>query len=102
MSEFVGGDYVTVKAACELRPGTAPFFIPMLVVLLEHDEDLKGAPLSEAEVLARRDSASCIQMRVEDYIAMHDRRGPDLDPNNLWADWLHFKQTGELTYIPII
>jgi hypothetical protein len=100
MSEFAGGDYLTVKAACDLRPGTVPFFMPMLVVLLEVDEEAKGAPLSEEEVLGRRDSAACIQMRVEDYLAMQSSRGPDLDPGDVWVDWLGFKQTGELTYAP--
>jgi hypothetical protein len=64
-----------------------PVFVPALVVLLAHLEREKGAPLTEQEVIEIRDKGACIMMRLEHARALADKRGYDLDPQNVWAEW---------------
>lgn len=62
--------------------------IPPLLSLLEHQEMLKGAPLSEEEVLAIRDGAVCMVLRRSRAQHLADRRGfADIDPERPWQGW---------------
>jgi hypothetical protein len=62
--------------------------IPAFVVLLSHLERQKGAPLTEAEVLAARDNAGAIALPLSQAKALADKRGyDDLDPARIWEDW---------------
>jgi uncharacterized protein YegJ (DUF2314 family) len=75
-------------AGAEEDRALVPVFLPALVVLLVHAEDVKGEPLSKNEVLAIRDDGSCIMMDEEDARAMDESRGyRDIDPENCWYDW---------------
>lgn len=64
-----------------------PLFVPALSILLENAEDEKNSPLNETEVLDIRDSASVIMMSRDDFNAMAQSRGEDIDPENCWYDW---------------
>jgi len=65
-----------------------PLFIPALGVLLINQEDQKGSPLSEEEVLAIRDAAAVVMVTKEHLEAMAESRGyTDIDPENCWYDW---------------
>ncbi len=72
--------------------------IPPLVLILEDLERKKGSPLTEAEVLEMRDKAPAIQMEEAHFLEFSKGRGPDLDPDHVWEQWLRYKATGELTY----
>ena len=62
--------------------------IPALVTILLRKEREKGAPLSEEEVLAIRDSAACIALPISEKAALEESRGyRDLDTENVWQDW---------------
>lgn len=69
------------------EPQVVPVFIPPLVSLLAHAEAQKGSPLTEAEVLQIRDQSVCMMMAVDRARELEERRGPDLDPQNYWAEW---------------
>lgn len=63
-------------------------FVPPLVAVLQHEETAKGEPLTEEEVIAIRDNAVCITMKYTQAQAVESKRGyPDLDPDNVWAEW---------------
>lgn len=65
-----------------------PVFIPALIVLLVHSEDKKGSPLTQEEVLAIRDNATCIMMQLDDSRKMDEQRGyADIDPEDCWYEW---------------
>ena len=65
-----------------------PVFIPALVVLLHNLEREKGSPLTEQEVFDIRDKGVCMMMRVEDAIALDEKRGyNDIDPERVWEQW---------------
>jgi hypothetical protein len=67
-------------------------FIPALAPLLARAEQLKGAPLTEAEVLRIRDAANCIRMAPEHARNIEEQRGyADLDPDNAWLEWQHLR-----------
>jgi hypothetical protein len=62
--------------------------VPALVVTLKHAEDRKGSPLTESEVLALRDSASCIALPRAEAASFIEARGySDIDPRKCWEDW---------------
>jgi hypothetical protein len=66
--------------------------IPALGVLLLHLEKQKGSPLSEAEVLQARDKAVCVALPLSKRRAVDEQRGyQDIDPENVWEEWLAFK-----------
>jgi hypothetical protein len=68
--------------------GLVPVFIPALAPLLLRAEQLKGSPLTEAEVLRVRDAAKCVMMRPEEAQSIEEGRGyQDIDPENCWAEW---------------
>jgi hypothetical protein len=63
-------------------------FIPALVVILKAEEDRKGSPLTEAEVLKIRDSAVCMTLPVSVFKKMEESRGyRDINPENCWQEW---------------
>jgi hypothetical protein len=69
-----------------------PVPIPPLATLLADFERQKGSPLSEVEVLAVRDEAVCMNMRLSRKLAMDAARGyRDLDPQDVWHEWLEWK-----------
>jgi hypothetical protein len=93
-----GGAFRDVVEACGPGSGRIAFILPPLVLILEHAENEKGAALTEADVLAVRDSAGAIAMDIQDAITLSERRGQDLDPGDVWRQWLHYRAGGELTY----
>ncbi len=63
-------------------------FIPALVTLLYKAETAKGSDLTEEEVLAICDEATCIAIPYSSAQAMEDRRGyPDLIAEDAWNEW---------------
>lgn len=63
-------------------------FVPALVAILLNKEREKGAPLTEAEVIAIRDSSAAIAMTREQHLKMIAARGyMDIDPENAWEAW---------------
>lgn len=61
---------------------------PALVAILLNTEQAKGSPLTEAEVLAVRDSAQCIAMPASVAAEVEAKRGyPDIDPEAAWIEW---------------
>jgi uncharacterized protein YegJ (DUF2314 family) len=69
-----------------------PVFMPALSALLLGAEDRKGEPLSFDEVIEARDAANCIMMELPDARKMEERRGRDLDPENLWHEWQQLRR----------
>jgi hypothetical protein len=70
------------------EPQLIPVFIPALVVLLHNLERKKGSPLTEQEVLDIRNQGVCMMMRVEQAIALDEKRGyNDIDPERVWEQW---------------
>jgi hypothetical protein len=68
--------------------------VPALVAVLLSLETQKGTDLTEAEVLVARDKAACIAMPPHAHRAVVEERGyDDIDPKNVWAEWLEFKAT---------
>lgn len=62
--------------------------IPALVALLLRAEQLKGAPLTESEVLRIRDDAACMSMTIEMAQELEKKRGyPDIAPEFAWSQW---------------
>jgi hypothetical protein len=63
-------------------------FIPALAPLLLRAEQEKGSPLTEQEVLAIRDAASCVAVPEEAARAIYEERGyEDIDPDHCWQAW---------------
>lgn len=68
-------------------------FVPALAPLLVRAEQLKGAPLTEAEVVRIRDEAICVTMTQSQARALAENRGyDDLDPENCWSQWLVLRE----------
>jgi hypothetical protein len=66
--------------------------MPALSIWLLHIENQKGSPLTEEEVLAAVERAPAITMTAEDAAQFAQRMdGPDLDPDNVWAEWQAFR-----------
>lgn len=64
-------------------------FIPSLAALLAQAERQKGSLLTQQEVEAIRDNATCVS--VPDDIARHlepSRGYSDIDPLNCWEQWV--------------
>lgn len=65
-----------------------PIFMPALAPLMIEAEEIKGSPLTEAEVLRIRDEALSVMTPRDVARAVAESRGyEDLDPENCWADW---------------
>ncbi|WP_073975638.1 hypothetical protein [Erythrobacter donghaensis] len=63
-------------------------FVPALVAVLLNREREKGAPLTEAEVIAIRDSSEAIAMTREQHLEVIAARGYlDIDPEHAWEAW---------------
>jgi hypothetical protein len=63
--------------------------MPAPAPLLEQAEELKGGPLTEAEVLRIRDNAVCVTVPGDVAAAVEAERGyRDLDPADCWEQWL--------------
>ncbi|SNR29151.1 hypothetical protein [Actinomadura mexicana] len=68
-------------------------FMPALVVVLHAAEQEKGAPLTEAEVLALRDNATCMTVPLSVASDLERSRGyADIPPENLWPEWLSVRE----------
>lgn len=79
---------------------TVTVFLNPLVMLLAGRERQKGAPLTEAEVLAVRDQAQCIQMTREQaemvYASLDAQMPiPRLDPERIWEQWQEVREQNE-------
>lgn len=69
------------------------FFVPSLLATLIHDERVKGTPLTEEEVIAIRDKATCIILRASIALEAEQKRGyPDLEPSFVWEQWQEFRK----------
>ncbi len=76
--------------------GLVPVFIPSLISLLLNREQVKGEPLTEAEILSIRDSAICVMTPVDKVQAVVEARGyDDIDPENCWQEVLQNKSSEE-------
>ncbi len=63
-------------------------FMPALVALLCSAEHQKGEPLTEAEVMAIRDNATCIKLPFSVAAGTEKERGyPDIVAENAWSEW---------------
>lgn len=66
-----------------------PVPVPALVAVLLNKETAKGSPLTESEVIEIRDNAACMMMPRSIILTIEQSRGyPDIDPENVWAEWL--------------
>lgn len=75
-------------------------FMNPLVLLLAEKERAKGAYLTEAEVLAVRDSALCVRMtnaRARAFYTSLDANMafPRLDPDRIWEEWKEIRDQVE-------
>jgi hypothetical protein len=65
-----------------------PVFMPSLAALLLHHERKKGAPLTEAEVIAIRNEATVVMVPRGHVSAVEEKRGyKDIDPELCWLQW---------------
>lgn len=63
-------------------------FIPALVTILLDVEKKLGRPLTEPEVIAIRDKASCIAMPASQALMMEEKRSyPDIVAEAVWPEW---------------
>lgn len=70
-----------------------PIFMPSLSALLLASERQKGAPLTEKEVLAIRDSATVTMLSAETAAKMDAQRGyKDINPENCWQEWQELRK----------
>ncbi|SAI68848.1 Uncharacterised protein [Bordetella ansorpii] len=67
--------------------------VPALCLILLNLEKDKGSPLTETEVLEARDKAVCMMVPQSVAKIMEEKRGyRDLILEDVWNDWLGFKQ----------
>jgi hypothetical protein len=88
----VFANFASVRRRAGLPEPTVLVFLNPLVMLLTGREKQKGAPLTEAEVLEVRDSASCTEMplsQAEKFYAALDAQMPiaRLNPERVWEEW---------------
>ena len=63
-------------------------FDPPLVTVLRARETERGQPLTEAEVLAARDGAICMEVAYSVALNMDQARGyHDIDAEHVWTEW---------------
>ena len=71
-----------------------PVFVPSLAVMLLEEEELRGRPLTEREVLAIRDQTTIVLVPKSQAKKMDDSRGhPDLDPEECWPQYLELRKS---------
>ena len=90
MTPLMEGDHGPYGALSDrpLPDGLAILFIPALAALLTRAEELKGAPLTEEQVLRIRDAAVAVVTRADSAAATIEQRGyPEVDPTNAWPSW---------------
>jgi hypothetical protein len=62
--------------------------VPPLVMVLAFHESEKGAPLTEAEVLAIADKAICMRLPESEAAALTAGRGyDDISTEHPWEEW---------------
>ncbi|HEX8913248.1 MAG TPA: hypothetical protein VF796_12885 [Humisphaera sp.] len=62
--------------------------IPALVAILLRAEELKGKPLTKAEVTRIRDECVCMTMTSSQAVKMAESRGyVDIDSERCWEEW---------------
>ena len=67
-------------------------YAPSLIETLLDHEKKKGAPLTEPEVLALRDSAPSDLLSEEDSEKAEKERGyADVDAETCWQEWQHVR-----------
>lgn len=70
-----------------------PIFMPALAHLLREAEQVKGSPLTRAEVLQTRDQGTCMMLRSSAALELEEKRGfRDIDPENCWEEWQTLRQ----------
>jgi hypothetical protein len=68
-------------------------FNPSLAALLLAAEKDKGNPLTEAEVIAIRNSATVMMVPEESAAEFDKKRGyKDIDPGNCWQEWCELRK----------
>ncbi|NUW55409.1 hypothetical protein HUZ95_09260 [Cronobacter turicensis] len=71
-------------------------FIPALIFLLTAKEKELGRALTQVEVETLRDNAVGMEMPDDIALKMNESRGyPDVDPENVWHDWLSYKSASD-------
>jgi hypothetical protein len=88
----VFANFASVRQRAGLPEPMVTVFLNPLAMLLAGRERQKGSPLTEAEVLAVRDSASCTRMplsQAEKFYASLDAQMPipRLNPERIWEEW---------------
>jgi hypothetical protein len=74
------------------RESTVSVPIPALVIQLQMRELQNGASLDEEEALEIRNKARYFTIPASEKAAMDRNRGyQDIDPLNVWQEWLMFK-----------
>jgi hypothetical protein len=69
--------------------------IPPLITLLQQQEALKGAALTEAEVVGIRDRAICMTMSRSRAEQLAAQRGfSDIDPSRAWEEYVRVRPQG--------
>jgi len=75
-------------AGCALPEGLVLLFIPSLAALLARAEQLKGASLTENEVIRIRDASRVVVTHPQQAAAVTARREyADVDPGKAWESW---------------
>ena len=74
--------------------GLVLWYVPSLKASLILHEKMKGAPLTEAEVLSIRDQAAAVLVSPEaQQDLIKDRGYEDIDPADCWQQWQVFRVT---------
>ena len=77
-----------------LPEGFALVFIPSLAALLTRAEQLKGAALTEHQVLGIRDSSKVVVVAQDALRTMEEQRGyVDIEAKDAWRSWLRLQST---------
>jgi len=64
-----------------------PVVVPALSAVLINAEDNKGEALTYEEAIEARNGAHCVMMTPADARKMEERRGRDIEPENIWYEW---------------
>lgn len=67
-------------------------FMPPLVQVLSACEAAKGAPLTEAEVIAARDGATCVVMPLSAVLEAIAQGHSDIAAETVWQDWQAWRE----------
>ena len=94
----VCANFASVRRRSRLPEPTVVVFLNPLAMLLAGRERQKGSPLTEAEVLAVRDEAACMQMplsQAEKFYATLDAQMaiPRLNPERIWDEWQAIRES---------